>query len=77
MSTSNNYEIVSIRLPKNVKKHLKQICISLSKQEGEVISLSEFIRSTMIQTYPLPKQLTLFEKLPLRRLKRIIVSDLS
>lgn len=75
MSNPDNYLIVSIRLPKCVKDHLKKICLSLSKQGGEVLSLSEFIRSTLLQCYPIPKQLNMFEKVPTRRLKRVLKKD--
>jgi len=57
-----NSKNVVVRMPNDLINHLKKICISMSQQKGAVISLSEFIRETMLQYCPLEKQLDLFEK---------------
>src|SRR5689334_1077711 len=48
---------ITIRVPINMHKHLKKICLSMSKQEGRFVSVSEFIRNTMVQYCPKEKQL--------------------
>ncbi len=48
---------VTIRVPVNMAKCLKSLCISMSKQEGRVVSVSEFIRNTMVQFCPKEKQM--------------------
>ena len=53
---------VVIRMPEDLVNHLKKVCISMSHQKGVVISLSEFIRETMMQYCPLERQQDLFEK---------------
>lgn len=65
-----NCQTVTCRMPRKLADHLKRIAISMSKQEGRVISLSEFIRETMIQYYPIAEQSDLFENKK-RRLKKI------
>ena len=65
-----NCQTVTCRMPRKLAEHLKKIAISMSKQQGKVISLSEFIRATMLQYYPISEQAELFGEKKQRRLKR-------
>lgn len=42
-----NDTFISIRVPKEMKRQLKLLCISMSKQEGKVITLAEFIKGLL------------------------------
>lgn len=66
-------QTVTCRMTKKLADHLRKIAISMSKQQGRVISVSEFIRETMKQCYPIPEQDDLFTTRK-RRLKRKIIS---
>lgn len=71
MTTDNKYITVTIRFPRFSVDHLKKVCLTLSKQQGKLVTLSEFIRSTILEMYPQKKQMDLFkaEKLRLKKKK--------
>lgn len=54
--------VVAVKMPDEMIAHLRKICLSMSVQKGQAISLSEFIRETMMQYCPQEKQLEFFEK---------------
>lgn len=65
-----NCQTVTCRMPRKLADHLKRIAISMSKQQGRVISMSEFIRETMIAYYPITEQADLFSEKKPKRLRR-------
>lgn len=48
---------ITVRVPINMAKSLKSLCLSMSKQEGRFISVSELVRNTMVQFCPKEKQM--------------------
>lgn len=61
---------ITIRVPINMNKHMKKICISMSKQEGRFISVSEFIRNILVKFCPIEKQMDFISKPQYERIKK-------
>lgn len=55
----NDVEVVTFRCSKLTASHLKRIAMSYTKQQGKLYTLSDLIRDTMNQVFPMPKQLDL------------------
>ena len=53
---------ITIRIPTEMARQLKQLCISMSKQEGKVIGISEFIRDLIKPFIKVEKQGDMFKK---------------
>lgn len=47
---------ISARVPKEMAKDLKLVCIHLSKSKGSVFSLSELIRESLLHSCPEEKR---------------------
>lgn len=71
MSREND-TYISIRAPKEFVRQLKLLCLSMSKQAGRVISMSQFIRETMSPFCHLEKQQDFTVKEKPKRLRRKI-----
>lgn len=72
-----NCQTVTCRMPKEMADHLRRIAISMSKQSGRVVSLSEFIRETMVKLYPIPKQEIMFPQKERKKLRRKVTDLFS
>lgn len=53
---------ITLRLPSEMARQIKLLCISMSKQEGKVIGMSEFIRELLLPFVKLEKQGDMFKK---------------
>jgi hypothetical protein len=56
------HEVVTFRCPKDLAANLKQIAISTIRQTGEMYTLSDLIRDTLVSVFPPPKQLKFSDK---------------
>ena len=66
---SNKLSTITARIPKEMAEQLKQLCISMSKQEGRIISVSHLIRESLKPFVKIPVQEDIFSKKK-RRLKK-------
>lgn len=58
----NGSSTVAVKMPSKMVEHLKKTCIHMSQQKGDVVTLSEFIRETMMQYCPKDLQQDFFVK---------------
>jgi hypothetical protein len=57
-----NDDHITIRVPTEMKRQLKLLCISMSKQQGKVIGISEFIKGLVEPFVKIEKQTTFINK---------------
>lgn len=60
--TKENDAYLTIRIPTEMSAKLKLLCISMSKQEGRTIGVSEFIRELLKPFIKREKQMTFFSE---------------
>jgi hypothetical protein len=53
---------MTIRAPSQMIQKLRLVCISMSKQQGKLITVSEFIRNLIYPFVKMEKQEDLFKK---------------
>jgi len=54
--------ILTLRISSEMFRQIKLLCISMSKQEGRVIGVSEFIRGLLSPFVKVEKQKDMFKK---------------
>lgn len=66
----NGYTTITTRVPKGLADAIRNLCFSMSKQEGRLVTTSEIVREYLQKLCPIEKQKDFFTTEKKRRLRR-------